>query len=373
MKRKIKNFKFSLSLVLVSLFVLLIFAVFSSPKAEMKQTAEDNTSEFESQRESYTESEPQSSISEQLSQEWENADSNTSKLPLFSQILDPAGSGTRSGNEIDFTQVPEYAGKPFVVLNDNIPNFSADELKNQGYESYSDLDVLARTRAALASVGIDTMPKEDEVRGSISSIRPTGWVQKTYDHISGKYLYNRCHLIGWQLSAENANEKNLITGTKYLNVNGMLPFENMVADYIKETSNHVAYRITPIYLGDDLLARGIEMEAYSIEDSGEGICFHVFCYNVQPGVTINYSDGSSSLEESTPEPIAPPTAATTAQATTVPPVTTASNQSTVLITKSGKRYHSTSTCSGLKNAKAVFESSLLDAQNKGLTPCSICY
>ena len=140
------------------------------------------------------------------------------------------------------------------------------------------------------------MPKPNEERESISSVKPSGWVQAQYDCVSGKYLYNRCHLLGWQLSAENANKRNLITGTRYMNTEGMLPFENMVADYIRETGNHVAYRVTPIYEGGDLVARGVQMEAYSVEDDGEGICFNVFCYNVQPGVTIDYSTGRSRAE-----------------------------------------------------------------------------
>ena len=194
--------------------------------------------------------------------------------------------------------IPAYSGKAYITVNNNTPNFSSDELKTVGYETYSNLDSLGRTQMAIAVVGKDTMPKSNEERESISNIKPSGWKQAKYDNISGKYLYNRCHLIGWQLSAENANKKNLITGTKHLNVEGMLPFENIVADYIKETGNHVAYRITPIYKGNNLLASGVQMEAYSVEDNGEGICFNVYCYNVQPDITINYADGSSKGPES---------------------------------------------------------------------------
>ncbi len=199
----------------------------------------------------------------------------------------------KDNNSFDMSSIPEYSGSAFVVINDNIPDFSEDELKTTGYEKYSKLDALGRTKSAIASVGRDTMPKKNEERGSISHIKPTGWVQAKYDVVNGGSLYNRCHLIGWQLSAENANEKNLLTGTRYLNVEGMLPFENMVADYIKETGNHVAYRITPIYDGDNLLASGVQMEAYSVEDKGEGICFNVYCYNVQPNITIDYATGKS--------------------------------------------------------------------------------
>ena len=191
------------------------------------------------------------------------------------------------------SEIPEYSGRPYAVINDNIPSFNKYELTVKGYETYASLDRLGRCGGAVASCGREIMPKDDEERGSISAVKPSGWVQAQYDCISGKYLYNRCHLIGWQLSAENANKRNLITGTRYMNTEGMLPFENMVADYIKETDNHVAYRITPIYDGNDLVAKGVQMEAYSVEDDGEGICFNVFCYNVQPGVEIDYVTGRS--------------------------------------------------------------------------------
>lgn len=194
--------------------------------------------------------------------------------------------------------IPPYAGEPYVVLNGGIPTFSEAELTTVAYESYASLDALGRCGAALASCGTEIMPAEDEERGSISHISPTGWVQAQYDCVPGKYLYNRAHLIGWQLSAENANRQNLITGTRYMNNEGMLPFENMVADYIKETGNHVAYRVTPVFEGENLLCSGVQMEAYSIEDGGQGICFNVYCYNVQPGVTIDYATGESALDGS---------------------------------------------------------------------------
>lgn len=203
------------------------------------------------------------------------------------------GVGKGQASPVSLSAIPAFSGKPYVAVDGNVPNFSAAELTSKGYEKYSNLDGLGRVLVAVASVGKDTMPGANEERGSISSIKPTGWVQAQYDCVSGKYLYNRCHLIGWQLSAENANKSNLITGTKYLNITGMLPFENMVADYIKETGNHVAYRVTPIYSGNELVARGVQMEAYSVEDDGEGICFNVYCYNVQPEVTIDYATGKS--------------------------------------------------------------------------------
>ena len=191
----------------------------------------------------------------------------------------------------DDKDIYTYQDKPYIVINDNEPSFLKKEITNKGFESYSELDELNRCGVAVACVGIDTMPTEK--RGDISEIKPSGWHSVSYDFVEGKSLYNRCHLIGFQLTGENANEKNLITGTRYMNVDGMLPFENMIADYVKETKNHVMYRVTPVYKGLEVVARGVEMEAYSVEDDGEGIAFHVFCHNVQPGVKINYKTGES--------------------------------------------------------------------------------
>ncbi len=192
------------------------------------------------------------------------------------------------------SHIPGYAGEPYIVLADNKPDFGPEDLTTNSYESYSPLDSLGRCGTAIASVGVDLMPTEE--RGAIGSVKPSGWQSVKYDCVDGKYLYNRCHLIGYQLSGENANKENLITGTRYLNVEGMLPFENMVADYVKETENHVLYRVTPVFNGEDLVAKGVKMEAMSVEDNGEGICFNVYCYNVQPGVSIDYATGESSLE-----------------------------------------------------------------------------
>ena len=195
------------------------------------------------------------------------------------------------------SDIPAYSGKAYIEINENKPNFSASDLTTTSFEKYSPLDELGRCGIAFANVGTDIMPTSE--RESISSVKPTGWQTVKYDSISGKYLYNRCHLIGFQLTAENANELNLITGTRYLNVDGMLPFENMVADYVKETNNHVLYRVTPVFEGNDLVAKGVQIEAMSVEDNGEGIEFNVFIYNVQPGITIDYSTGNSALGENT--------------------------------------------------------------------------
>lgn len=201
---------------------------------------------------------------------------------------------------ITIDEVPVYSGDPYVVINDNEPSFSSEELESDSFESYGELDDLGRCTIAFANLSKELMPQGE--RGSIGQVKPSGWQTVRYDSVDGKYLYNRCHLIGWQLSGENANERNLITGTRYMNTEGMLPFENMVADHIKETDGHVLYRVTPIFVEDELVARGVQMEAYSIEDAGASICFNVFVYNVQPGIEIDYSDGSSRLSETADEP-----------------------------------------------------------------------
>ena len=192
-------------------------------------------------------------------------------------------------------QIPAYSGEPFAVLEDNMPRFSLEDYVTKSYETYGDLDAMNRCTYTMACIGRDLMPTEE--RENIGMIRPTGWVTAKYDFVDGQYLYNRCHLIGFQLTGENANERNLITGTRYMNVQGMLPFENMVADYIKETGNHVLYRVIPIFEGNNPLASGVTMEAWSVEDNGEGICFYVYAYNVQPGVEIDYTTGENRLAE----------------------------------------------------------------------------
>lgn len=201
-------------------------------------------------------------------------------------------------NEVifDLSSIPEYSSSPYVEINNNIPYFTEEDYTTQTFETYSDWDELGRSGVAYANVCKELMPKEGEERGEIGQIKNlSGWMQKRYDDvIKDKYLYNRCHLIGWQLAGENANKNNLITGTRYLNTEGMLPFENKVADYIDENiNNHVLYRVTPIYEGDNRLASGVQMEAMSVEDAGKGICFNVYCYNVQPKIIIDYATGES--------------------------------------------------------------------------------
>lgn len=203
----------------------------------------------------------------------------------------PVEGAVSSAASVSLQEIPAYSGSPYVELNGNEPDFSQEELVSESFESYSPLDSLGRCGVAYACIGKDLMPTEE--RENISQVRPSGWQTAEYDFVDGGYLYNRCHLIGFQLTGENANEENLITGTRYMNVEGMLPFENLTADYIKETGNHVLYRVTPVFEGENLVAGGVVMEAMSVEDEGEGVCFSVYVYNVQPGVEIDYATGES--------------------------------------------------------------------------------
>lgn len=198
---------------------------------------------------------------------------------------------SRRQTAVIFSELPEYSGEPYIEINGNEPDFPEEERTEGSFEIYSELDSLGRCGEAYANISTDLMPTEE--RGNIGHVKPTGWHTVKYDTVDGKYLYNRCHLIGYQLTGKNAEEKNLITGTRYLNMEGMLPFENMVADYIKETGSHVLYRVTPIFDGDNLLANGVQMEAFSVEDAGEGISYNVYVYNVQPGIEIDYATGES--------------------------------------------------------------------------------
>ena len=198
---------------------------------------------------------------------------------------------TEIAHSDSINDIQPYTYYPYTTVNNNIPEFEKTDY-TQSFEEYGELDSLGRCTSCIANIGTDLMPTEE--RGAIGSVKPTGWHIAKYNNVDGKYLYNRCHLIGYQLTAENANPNNLITGTRYLNIDGMLPFENEVADYIKKTNNHVLYRVTPIFKGNELVARGVQMEAYSIEDKGEGVKFNVYCYNIQPDIEINYATGESS-------------------------------------------------------------------------------
>ncbi len=198
--------------------------------------------------------------------------------------------------KLDLEDIPEYSGKPYVLINNNEPEFAQEDYSSKSYEKYLKLDKLGRCKGAVACVGCDLMPSGE--RNSISAIKPTGWQPSRYSFIDGESLYNRCHLIAYQLTGESANRQNLITGTRYLNATGMLPFEEKVGNYVRATNNHVLYRVTPVFKDKELVARGVHMEALSIEDGGKDICFNVYCYNVQPGVEINYSTGENYLKSS---------------------------------------------------------------------------
>lgn len=252
--------------------------------------------------------------------------------------------------------VPTFSGDPFIAINENNPEFTEDDYTTESYEYYGELDSLGRCTIVMACVGRDLMPTEE--RENISSVKPSGWVQAQYDFVDGESLYNRCHLIGFQLTGENANENNLITGTRYMNTEGMLPFENMIADYVKETGNHVLYRVTPVFDGTNLVARGVQMEALSMEDHGEGICFNVYVYNNQPGVVIDYATGESWLAEEDSSQTA-----------------THGDSGSYVINTNSKKFHD-STCSQAdsisEDNRATFQGDRQELIDQGYVPAGCC-
>ena len=269
--------------------------------------------------------------------------------------LDTQAIQENTQKSYELTDIPAYAGNSFVILDDNRPAFSKkDRERSDAFETYSDLDELGRCGVAYANICKELMPTEE--RGAIGMVKPTGWHTVKYDNVEGKYLYNRCHLIGYQLAGENANEKNLITGTRYLNVTGMLKFEDQVADYVNETNHHVLYRVTPVFEGDNLVASGVEMEAYSVEDKGEGVSFHVFLYNVQPGITIDYATGESWLDDSK---------------------TTEDNENTLnyVLNTNTHKFHKEN-CESVRDIagsnKEVYTGNREDLINMGYEPCKRC-
>ena len=298
---------------------------------------------------------------------------------------------------VSLDAIPAYDGKAYVAVNNNEPFFTDSDMTTTAFENYSDLDSLGRCGVAYANICKDIMPTEE--RGKIGMIKPSGWHTVKYDVIKDRYLYNRCHLIGYQLAGENANPKNLITGTRYLNVEGMLPVENLVADYVNNTGNHVLYRVTPMFSGSNLVANGVLIEAKSVEDNGGGILFNVYCYNVQPGVGINYENGDSWLDGTTPQKQSAQTdtpknegsqssdgsgagesgssSSTTESASSGSDSSAAENsaadssnsETMVHITATGKKYHRAD-CRTLK--KSDTEVTLDEAKSMGLSPCGIC-
>ena len=266
----------------------------------------------------------------------------------------------------------ENPTEAYIEVNGNIPYFTDADKTTTAYEKYSELDSLGRCGVVMACIGRELMPKADEERGSISSVTPSGWEQAKYDTalIDGGYLYNRAHLIGWQLTAENANERNLITGTRYFNVDGMLPFENMVADYIKETGNHVLYRVTPDFQGNNLVATGVTMEAYSVEDNGEGIQFCVYVYNFQPGILIDYATGKSRLDDGSEIPDAG-----TNDDEKGDTGTGESTNSTYILNTSSKKFHnpdSSGAATIKEQNKQTYTGSRDDLIAEGYSPCGTC-
>ena len=303
---------------------------------------------------------------------------------VFATIFLPDGPAGSSIVAYAADGIPEYAGESSVQINGNVPEFTESEITSISFESYGSHDKLGRCTAATACVGKDLMPTEE--RGSIGSVKPTGWKQNKYPGIVNSqppYLYNRCHLIGYQLTGENANEQNLITGTRYLNVDGMLPYENKVANYVESTGNHVMYRVTPIFTGNNLLCDGVKIEAYSVEDKGKGVSFNVFCYNVQPGVIINYADGSNALDENYVIPSSEQRSNSASAQDTAQPeaaVTGAGNtgsQSTTsyVANTNTKKFHypSCSSVSDMKEKnKMYFDGTREELINMGYQPCKRC-
>ena len=265
-------------------------------------------------------------------------------------------TGSPEQSSFDLSQVPAYSGEPYVVVNNNIPFFKDSDLTTEAFEKYSDLDSLGRCGAAYANVCQEIMPTEK--RGAIGMVKPTGWQTVKYDWVDGKYLYNRCHLIGYQLSGENANEKNLITGTRYLNVDGMLPFENLVADYVHETDHHVLYRVTPVFENSDLVASGVLMEAQSVED--DDVLFCVYCYNVQPKVTIDYATGESHASEDT----------------NIQETSQSTGEQTYIVNENTKKFHLPS-CSSVKDMnsgnKREFTGGRQELLDEGYSACKTCH
>ena len=266
-------------------------------------------------------------------------------------------------------KIPKYEGAASIQLNKNVPSFSKKEITTDSYEKYGTLDKLGRCTTAEACIGLDLMPTEK--RGPIGMIKPTGWKQNKYPGLVDSeppYLYNRCHMIGYQLSGENANEKNLITGTRYFNIEGMLSYEDLVADYVKNTGNHVMYRVTPYFENNNLLCNGVQIEALSVEDNGKGISFNVFCFNVQPGVLIDYSDGSNTIDKNYVK------ADNSINAPSAPSVAVTSY--TYIGNKKSKKFHYP-TCSSVgsmnESNKLYFEGSRNELIEMGYVPCQRCH
>ena len=329
-----------------------------------------------------TASEIEESETTQLSET--SSDTQETQQNVTAATAVPTGERTEV---FSLQDIPAYSGTPYTEVNGNRPYFTENDLTTQSFETYSELDSLGRCGVAYANVGQDLMPTEP--RGEIGAVKPTGWHLVKYDNVDGKYLYNRCHLIAYMLTAENANPQNLITGTRYLNTQGMLPFETKVSDYVKSTGNHVLYRVTPIFEGDNLLANGVLMEAYSVEDEGAGICFCVFAYNVQPGISIDYATGDNWAESSetsrdaavpivvetpTPQPQTD-TAVQIAPESAVSQETQETQETTYVLNTNTMKFHYP-TCSSVdqmkEKNKEIYTGNREDIINMGYVPCKRC-
>ena len=369
-------------IIQLSLWLALLLAFTGC--AESTVTSQDNTYAIEQLAAIPSEllEASETAVSEPESgQPQENASDTQESQQVTSATDVPTGEGTSA---FSLREIPAYSGTPYTEVNGNQPYFTEEELTTQSFETYSELDSLGRCGVAYANVGQDLMPTEP--RGEIGAVKPTGWHLVKYDNVDGKYLYNRCHLIAYMLAAENANPQNLITGTRYLNVQGMLPFETKVCDYVKNTGNHVLYRVTPIFDGDNLLADGVLMEAYSVEDAGEGICFCVFAYNVQPGIGIDYATGdnwaeSSGTYQSTEASVAEETPAPQPETDTAVQITPElsapqeTQQTTYVLNTNTMKFHYP-TCSSVDDMKEknkqIYTGSREEIINMGYVPCKRC-
>lgn len=285
-------------------------------------------------------------------------------LLLWSLILAGCTGASQPAVDLGQVDITQFrTEQPWVEINSNQPDFDESDLTTEPFETYSSLDYLGRCGVAYANICQEIMPTEP--RGEIGQVKPSGWHTAKYSWVDGQYLYNRCHLIGYQLAGENANEKNLITGTRFMNTQGMLPFENEVADYVKDTGNHVLYRVTPVYDGSDLVAWGVQMEAYSVEDNGAGICFNVFCFNAEPGVAIDYTTGDSWADDTVG----------TDETSSTSSSQEGDTLTTYVLNTSSHKFH-TPDCSGAASiSQQNREEVTTDREsliNQGYTPCGIC-
>ena len=312
-----------------------------------------------------------------------NVEQQTEPIPNNQDIViqnevneDKNNENTVSEASFDVNSIPEYNGQAWIYVNDNKPFFTEEEITDKSFESYSDLDELGRAGTAMGSLSSDTQPEDGTSRGNISFVKPTGWKyngknnNNSYDCVEGGYIYNRCHLIMWALSAEDANERNLITGTRYLNVDGMLPWETKADEYVDRTGNHIMYRVTPIYTGDNLLADGVLMECYSVEDNGQGLEFCVYCYNVQPGISINYANGTNEYNED----FLDTTGKSVISEAPSQSIENTQKENYIINTNTGK-FHKEDCSFGKKTSeknKEIRNSTYDELISEGYTPCGVC-